>query len=91
MKITAAATFFSLASAAVMPVPRQNDEKYVSVSVVDEATYHHPEVYANLGTSALGSSGPRVTVTVTTTVTAAAGTTTDKYPTTPTVCATFRA
>lgn len=88
MKIAAAALFFGLVTAAAVPTPRQNDENFVSVSVVDEATYHHPEVYENLGTSAIESSGPRLTVTVTTTVTAAVVTTTDKYPTKPTVCAT---
>lgn len=86
MKATLAALVVGLAAVAAIPAPAQNDERFVSVSIVDEATYHHPGIYEHSITAsgALLSIGPTVTVTVTSTVTTSVATaTTTKYVTRP--------
>lgn len=44
MKLTAAALSLGLATVAAIPAPAQIDEKFGSVSIVDEATYRHPGI-----------------------------------------------
>ena len=84
MKLTAAALSLGLATVAAIPAPPQIDEKFVSVSIVDEVTYRHPGIYedSDIHSGALLSIGPTVTVTVTSTTTVATATTT-KYVTRP--------